>query len=381
LNPSAIRLALAGMASLAVAMGIGRFAFTPVFPMMQADAALSLAEGGWLAAGNYLGYFAGAVSAIWIRTPAPTMIRVTLVAVALLTAAMGFVHEFAAWMALRALAGIASAWTLVFTSTWVLEQLARLDARRLAGVLFGGVGFGMTLAGVGCLLFARWSWKSADAWIALGVLAAVLSAASWGAYRDGPRNSGSAPRAAHSELRGYLVPIACYGIYGFGYIIPATFLPAMARDVIADPAVFGWAWPVFGLAALLSTLAAGRLTVRVSLRAIWAGSHAVMAVGVAVPVLLPGMPGIVVSALCVGGTFVVITLAATQEARRLAPAAATGLVAAMTAAFALGQILGPVLVSLAARSHAGMDGLLGFSAALLAASAVVLFRWHPSARP
>src|SRR5579864_5228707 len=185
-------------------------------------------------------------------------------------------------MALRALAGVASAWTLVFASTWILEQLARLDARRLAGVLFGGVGLGVMLAGIGCLLFARWSWGSADAWIALGVLAAVLSAASWSAYGDGIGNAGAAPRATHSDLRPYLVPIACYGIYGFGYVIPATFLPAMAREVIADPAVFGWAWPVFGLAALLSTLAAGRLMAHVSLRAIWAGSHAVMAAGVAV---------------------------------------------------------------------------------------------------
>jgi MFS family permease len=370
------------MASLAVAMGIGRFAFTPVFPMMQADAGLTLAAGGWLAAVNYLGYFIGAVSAMWLRISATTVIRMTLLAIALLTGIMGLVHGFAAWMLLRALAGIASAWTLVFASTWILEQLARLDGRRLAGVLFGGVGLGVTLAGICCLLFARWSWSSADAWIALGVLAAVLTAMSWSAYSSTgdstlrPGNNGS----VLADLRGYFVPIVCYGIYGFGYIIPATFLPAMARDAIADPAVFGWAWPVFGLAALLSTLAAGWLTAHVSLRAIWAGSHAVMAVGVAVPVFLPGMPGIVASALCVGGTFVVITLAATQEARRLAPAAATGLVAAMTASFALGQILGPVFVSLAARSHTGIDGLLEFSAVLLAASAIVLFRWDPPAR-
>jgi MFS family permease len=370
------------MASLAVAMGIGRFAFTPIFPMMQADAGLSLADGGWLAAVNYLGYLVGAVSAMWIRAPATTVVRTTLAAIALLTAAMGLVHGFAAWMLLRALAGIASAWTLVFTSTWVLEQLARLDSRRLAGVLFGGVGLGVTLAGIGCLLFARGSWGSAAAWIALGVLAAGLTVATWSAYvsTNHTDEAHRAPVPVLAGLRGQAVPIICYGIYGFGYIIPATFLPAMARDVIADPAVFGWAWPVFGLAALLSTLAAGWLTAHVSVHAIWAGSHAVMAAGVAVPVFLPGMAGIVVSALCVGGTFVVITLAATQEARRLAPAAATGLVAAMTASFALGQILGPVLVSLAAHSHAGMDGLLEFSAALLAASAVVLFRWNPPAR-
>ena len=60
------------------------------------------------------------------------------------------------------------------------------------------------------------------------------------------------------------------------------------------------------------------------------------------------MAAIVVSALCVGGTFVVVTLVGLQEARRVAPHDAGPLIAALTAAFAGGQILGPVLVSLTA---------------------------------
>jgi len=176
------------------------------------------------------------------------------------------------------------------------------------------------------------------------------------------------------------VPIVCYGIYGFGYIIPATFLPAMARDAIADPAVFGWAWPIFGFAALGSTLFAGWLLAHVSGRAIWAGSYFIMAAGDAVPVFWPDMGGIVISALCVGGTFVVIPLVATQEARHVAPQGATGLIAAMTAAFALGQIFGPMLVSLGAGAPWAMSALLLVSAALLAASALVLLRWKPAER-
>ncbi|HUG57058.1 MAG TPA: YbfB/YjiJ family MFS transporter, partial [Candidimonas sp.] len=53
---SAVVLSLAGFIALAVAMGIGRFAFTPMLPMMQNDSGLGLAEGGWLASANYLGY-------------------------------------------------------------------------------------------------------------------------------------------------------------------------------------------------------------------------------------------------------------------------------------------------------------------------------------
>src|SRR5258705_141699 len=68
--------AIAGLIGLALAMGVGRFAFTPLFPLMQTDAALSVADGAWLAAANYFGYFAGALAALAVRGRPATLIRV-----------------------------------------------------------------------------------------------------------------------------------------------------------------------------------------------------------------------------------------------------------------------------------------------------------------
>ena len=171
-----------------------------------------------------------------------------------------------------------------------------------------------------------------------------------------------------------MVVIVCYGIFGFGYIIPGTFLPAMAKQVIADPAVFGWAWPIFGSAALVSTLMAGWLAAHLANRFIWASSHMVMAIGVGMPVFVPGMAGIVIAASCVGGTFMVATMTGMQEARILAPDHASRLMAAMTAAFGMGQIIGPLLVSLVADLQNGMNVLLVGASALLLGSAAALFR-------
>src|SRR5437762_5328854 len=100
-----IRVAFAGLAALAVAMGIGRFAFTPLLPMMQDDAGISLAQGGYLASANYLGYLAGA---LWAMRPARTDIAIgsALLAIALTTFAMGYTHDMLAWTVLRALAGV-----------------------------------------------------------------------------------------------------------------------------------------------------------------------------------------------------------------------------------------------------------------------------------
>ena len=97
-------VALGGLAALAVSQGIGRFAMTPILPMMQAEG-LSLAQGSWLAAANYLGYLAGALSTIWLTMRPATAIRGALLAIGLSTLAMGLSESFSARLALRALAG------------------------------------------------------------------------------------------------------------------------------------------------------------------------------------------------------------------------------------------------------------------------------------
>lgn len=373
-----LRLAVAGMLALAVAIGVGRFAFTPLLPMMQADAGLTLQAGGWLAAANYLGYFAGALSAVWIRLAPVTMVRVALLSIALLTAGMGVVQDTVAWLLLRALAGVASAWALVFASAFVLQRLAAGGRGQLGGVVFAGVGLGTALTGGLCLVFLYRGWLSDQVWIAFGAVALLLTVAVWGTYspsRDPSPTSGAPSSAAPSRTRaGELTLVVCYGCFGFGYIIPATFLPAMARQAVDDAVAFGWTWPIFGLAALVSTLAAGALSASVSHRMLWRSSHLVMAVGVALPIAWDGIGAIALSALCVGGTFMVATMAGMQEARRAAPVGSATLMAAMTAAFAVGQILGPLLVSAVAKKPWGVDVSLATASLLLTLSAAALGR-------
>jgi predicted MFS family arabinose efflux permease len=157
-----------------------------------------------------------------------------------------------------------------------------------------------------------------------------------------------------------------YGAYGFGYIIPATFLPVMARAAIEDPAVFGWAWPIFGAAAAVSTLIAAATARFLGNRRLWMATQLLMTVGVALPILWPGIAGIMLAALLVGGTFVVITMAGMQEARQVGGQHATGLMAALTSAFAAGQIAGPLYAS------AVVAGEADFSRALLVAAIALL---------
>jgi len=355
-----------------LAQGIGRFAFTPILPMMQVDAGLSLAEGGWLAAANYLGYLIGSLWAMVQRARADHAIRSALAITSIATLAMAFVEGMAAWLAWRTLAGIASAWVLIHMGSWCAQRLASLGRPALTSVVFAGVGAGVMLAGALCLALMTAGAGSRTAWLWLGAIGVVISALVWPVVRDTGSETAAASFADYRWTPDTVRLVACYGAFGIGYIIPATFVPVMAKQVIDDPAIFGWAWPVFGAAAVASTLAAGTLERVLNGRRLWMASACVMALGVASPLVIPGLGGILACALLVGGTFVVATLAGVQVAREVAGGAAHVLLAAMTAAFAATQVLGPLLVSLLARQSGGINAALLLAFAVLAASAAAL---------
>jgi len=357
-----LRAAAAGLAALALAMGVGRFAFTPLLPLMQDDAGLSLGDGGYLAAANYLGYLVGA---LWAARPARSAraVHAALLAIAITTAAMGLLHTMAWWLVLRFAAGVASAWALVHVSAWALPRLAG------GGVLYSGVGTGIALTGLVCLALMALGVSSAHAWFALGLASAVVAACLWPVIRDGSE----APRASGARALRWTPDmvrlVVCYAAFGFGYIIPATYVPAMAKALIQDPLAFGWAWPLFGATAAVSTMVAATLIRWHGNRRVWAIAALAMALGVGAPLALPGLGGILLAALLVGGTFMVITMAGLQEARAIGGAP---LMAAMTAAFAAGQIAGPLVVSALARQAHGFALALVIAALALILSAIAL---------
>jgi MFS family permease len=357
-------------------MGIGRFALTPVLPMMQEDAALSVAAGGWLASANYLGYLVGALSAVVVRIPPSIAIRVGLVAIAATTVGMGFERRFEGWIALRAAAGVASAWVLISVSAWTLGKLTPLRRPLLTSAVFAGVGAGIAAAGALTLFAMSVHASAAQAWSWLGGLSCIVTAAVWPIFARDIEVSGAAAGSSGAARSGWsgesMRLVLCYGAFGFGYIIPATFLPVMAREAVRDQWTFGWAWPIFGAAAAVSTFSGG-LSRRIGgNRQLWIISHLVMAVGVSVPAFFPGLGSIMLAALCVGGTFVVSTMCGLQEARGVAGMNATRLIAAMTAAFAVGQIVGPILVSYTALRGGALATPLLIAGGALVISAYLL---------
>lgn len=365
-------IALRGLVALAVAMGIGRFAFTPQLPVMQADLGLSLAAGGWLAGANYLGYLVGALSAGRGGVSAAALMRWGLWAVVGSTVAMAMPGPLAWWLAMRFIAGVASAWVLVGTASVVLSRLAQLGGARYDGLVFAGVGTGIALAGLVCHAGLLSGMGAAALWLAL---AALAFAGAWIALAgDRPAAMAGAASQAQPEgngAKGVGRLVLCYGLFGLGYILPATYLPSQARQLLQEPALFGWVWPIFGLAAALSTLGIALLA-RWPRRYAWAVAQWVMAAGVLLPTVVPGLAGLALAALCVGGTFMLITLLGLQEVRQRAGAHARKWLAAMTAAFAFGQLCGPLMANALLGMGWTFDAALWLGAAALWVSSALL---------
>jgi hypothetical protein len=298
------------------------------------------------------------------------MAVLALLATAALTAAMAWPLP-AIWLPLRFLAGAASAWVFVATSVWCLGALAQQGAGRASGWVYAGVGAGIALAGLHCLLAAAAGVRSAPLWLQLGGLALLLALPAFWVIARLPSTGAAALRTtaggSHADRIGTRGLVVCYGIMGFGYILPATFLPVLAHSVVDDPRVFGLAWPIFGVTAALSTLLAARRLQGATRLKTWAACQLLMGLGVLLPAMWANLWTITASALLVGGTFMVITLAGVQEVRARAPGHAARLVGRITAAFALGQIAGPVVSALLLR--VGPQGL----ALALAAGAAALF--------
>lgn len=380
-----MRTALAGAVAMAVAMGLGRFFYTPVLPGMMAGLGLGPAEAGWIASANYVGYLLGAVLAAygWAEGIERKVALASLVATALLLLAMGVSSDVALLAAIRFLAGLASAFAMIFITAIVLSHGLVSGKAQVQATHFGGVGAGIALSAImfGLLVLADGGWRVA--WIAAAVLAfaglaVVMRYLPRDVARAGPARK-EPPLVWTAPLMGLTV---AYGIFGFGYIVTATFLVAIVRDGGGSSLFEAGVWLVTGLAAAPSVAYWLPAVRRMGLVNVFALGCLVEAFGVAVSVLAPLPAGPIIGGILLGGTFVMVTAFGLQAGRQLAGDSPRRALALMTAAFGVGQIIGPVVAGyLADWTGTYTWASLSAAAALLASGAIVLVfsRLRPAA--
>lgn len=347
-NPAAFR----GTLGLALAMGMGRFFYTPVLPLMVAALQWGSAPGAWIATVNYVGYFIGSlvVARGWVQ-PTRSVYRTSLVVSTLCLFAIPVSENFVWQGSVRTLAGIASG--LIFVC--ITQRIPFVARRPLdSGLVYAGVGTGILVSGAIVLAagsFADWR----QLWLICAALSAVFTLIAWtwpmpvrgGSSQTAEAGTGS-PQATTTvdsprKRRAMAILTAGYFFQGFGYIIIGTYLVVLAKPVFGDTAAAS-TWVVAGVATAASPLIWSFVVARI-------GTHRGLAVcyklqvGGAVLAIFGTNPILLfISAALFGGTFIGVVMMTIGEGTRMGITAAA---AKLTTWYSLGQIIGPALVAVA----------------------------------
>lgn len=358
----------AGAIVLAVAMGVGRFAYTPLLVVMRRDAGLSVPMAGILASANLAGYLLGASLAMLpaLKGRGTVMIRFGVVAVAVLTAAMALPEWI--WVPARFLTGVASGIVFVLTVSILLDHAAAHQRRAGPAIVFSGIGFGIALVGMVEPQLAGLA-GSRGTWVFFGLasfLAVPFTFDSLPRERATSRAlSSPAPKGRDTSAFWWLAVV--YGVEGAVYIIPATFLVAIVTDIPSIARFAGLTWVIVGLVAVPSAIAWTALARRIGLAPALLTSFVAQGLALLAPALAPGPLGVTALAVGLGATFMGISMLATSLARTYWPEKSNAAIGIMTALYGIGQIVGP----LAATRVAIMTGSYRFALPIAGAALLV----------
>ncbi len=369
-------VAFGGLIALAAAMGIGRFVYTPILPFMIESLSLTETAAGIIASANFFGYLLGALFAASSKLPGEqrSWLIVALVISALTTGAMGLTTSISIFLGLRFIGGIASAFVLVFGSALVLDRFENAGRPGLSAIHFAGVGCGIAISAILVSSLAAGGYDWWVQWVCSGIISLIaLGAVLWLV----PSKSAATP-ATSSEIGGQfdrrLPPlIVAYGLFGFGYVITATFISTIVRTSPQVQSIEPLIWLVVGLAAIPSVALWTGIGQRFGNAYAFAMACLVEGAGVAMSVLATNTLGIIIAAALLGGTFMGITALGLIYARQLSAGEPRRSLALMTASFGLGQMIGPSFAGMVYTiNNSFLLPSLVASAALVAAACLVM---------
>lgn len=336
-----------GILLLVIAMGISRFAFTPILPFMRVDAFLTFSQGGLLASSNYIGYFIGALGAAFIYRSKKNFLLLNVMMNILSVLLMGLIDSYVFWLVLRLIAGITSGFIFVLTSSIVMDYLAMHLLTRFSGYVFSGIGLGIATSGLLVPFFElRIAWQGS--WIGLGILSTVFLLITLVLWKklDVPNRIQTKQTKQTSIWQGFMPwLIMAYGLEGLGYIVTGTFLVDIIYNIDALRSYAGYSWVIVGIAAIPSAPIWMKLMTRFRTISMMALAYVLQIFGILLPVLSQTAWSVLLSSFLFGFTFVGLVTMSTGYARELFPKQSAYVVSMLTTFYALGQIIGPVIAS------------------------------------
>lgn len=337
----------AGIFSLLLALGVARFAYTPLLPIMQQQAGLGIAEAGWLAALNYAGYLSGALLASLISDLAlkDRLYRAGMILAVASTAMMGLTDSFTVWVFSRFIAGLSSAAAMLLGTGLILNWLIRHNHRPELGIHFAGIGIG--IAGCSAIAWAMaesLSWQ--EQWFALTAIGLVLMVPAL-AWLPKPNTN---PSITSSEALRDNPPsplflrifMAAYFCAGFGFVVSATFIVAIVEHLPGLEGQGKLAFLALGLGAAPACINWDLIARRTGELNALLLAAALQIIGILLP-LLGTLHATLLGALLFGSTFVGMVSLVLTMAGRYYPTRPAKMMGKMTISYGAAQIIGPAI--------------------------------------
>lgn len=349
--------------SLVLTMGVARFSYTPLIPIMLEQTSLSDFSAGLLATLNYFGYFCGVLIAASISDLMlkDRLYRIGLIIAVVTTLGMAFAENMILWSIMRFLAGFSSAAGLMIGSGLVLNWLMRHHYRSELGVHFMGIGLGIALTAVMVdLMIGYFDWQTQ--WIIFSFIGLLVAIPAW-RWLPRPENglvtsTGEKLEDKPPSVRFTRLMQSAYFCAGFGYVISATFIVAIVER---QPALSGegeLVWLILGLAAIPAVLIWDQVARRVGTLNALLICYSLQIIGIGLPLINESLSVVLISAILYGATFVGIVSLVLTMAGRFYPTKPAKLMAKMTIAYGVAQIAGPFIAGiLAEKTGHYRDGL------------------------
>lgn len=367
---------LGGIASLILTVGMARFAYTPMLPVMQAEAGLSITAGGWLATLNYVGYMLGALLVARIESPLwrHRLYSAGLWLAVLGTAGMALSDHVIWWALIRFLGGISGAAGMLLGTGLVLNWLMKSGKRAELGAHFMGVGLGIVVSALAAAWFQTHAWTWGGRWWGFGLIAALCAVVAW-RWRPPVPDAPAAQQQRATPPRPWLwLMLAAYFCAGVGFVVSATFTVAIIEAVPNLTGFGAWAWLICGLAATPSVYLWDRVARRFGELPALIAAYTCQISSVALPALSDHWLAALCAAALFGGTAIGIVSMTLAFVGKRAPQNPGKAMAQLTLGYGAAQIAGPALTAYAVDATGSYHGALWMTSAILVVGILCLSR-------
>ncbi len=341
-------LILTGIAALTIAVGIGRFSYTPILPYMISELNLTATDAGLIASANYLGYLLGSLIPIFPQFPKNIRsIFIYSIFISIISLfAMGLTNTFEIFILIRFIHGVFSAFVLILGTSLIVSHVQKKGKLFLGTAHFSGVGLGMALSAivVSYLGFLNFTWD--ELWFSIGILAIILS---FQIIKFTPIQKSEVKYNLKSKNKinlGFSLITISYGLYGFGYVAFGTFISTMSRLTPGLEKTEPYVWLVVGITGIPSVFFWNWFGSKIGNDIGLFLANLILGLGVLFSVLINNEFGIFLSCILFGLSFIPITSMCLLEGQKRFSGSFIVSTAILTFSFSIGQMIGPYLSGL-----------------------------------